>query len=133
MAKLSNPKLIINLNDDFATVDIDASVDFTLDSSNPTEVYLVEKAGVKFQVKCRIIGNDSNELLSGDGDYRFWVDNTKTVGSSGTVCFHKTAILHHKLDEGLGCNDDICARFICNSTISSPLFPANISPVEVRL
>ncbi len=121
MPTLSNPTLQINLVSGTSQVKITAGVKVAFDS---VEENFIKLLGLKFKLRCRLWGEDGG--FNGGPDPIVWLPS-KIVTADGTQTFTKT-MDRSLLDEDWEGNDEIYARFTCQST--TPSFPLPAAPVN---
>ncbi|MDA7417016.1 hypothetical protein PGB34_11620 [Xenophilus arseniciresistens] len=114
MPTLSNPNLRITLISGTSKAKVDATVRVNFDAF---EEALIKQLGLKFRLGCRIWGEDSG--LTGADDSLFSIAS-QTVTADGNFAFSRT-VDRDSLDEDWVGNDEIYARFSCQST--TPSFP----------
>lgn len=121
MPVLSNPTMNITLVAGTTQARVTAGVRVSFD---PFEENLIKLLGLKFRLGCRIMGEDSG--FNGADDSLFSIAS-KVITSDGTQTFTRT-VNRASLDEDWEGNDEIFARFTCQST--TPSFPLPASPVQ---
>ena len=123
MASLSNPGLNINLVSGSSNADTVATIRVAL---TPFELFLINNAGLRLRLRCRLWGEDSG--LTGDDDNLFTYP-PQLINGAGEFTF-RAPVSRATLDEdsgflGAGEGDEIYARFTLQSL--EPSFPINVS------
>ncbi|MDQ0586877.1 hypothetical protein [Variovorax paradoxus] len=121
MPSLSQPSLRVTLISGTSQAKVDATVRVNLDNF---EENLVKNLGLKFKLGCRVWGEDSG--FNGADDSLFSI-SSKTVTADGVYTFNRI-VSRDSLDEDWVGNDEVYARFSCQST--TPGFPLAASPVR---
>jgi len=121
MPTLSNPTLKIELVSGTTQVKVTASVRATFDA---VEENFIKLLGLKFRLKCNILGADSG--LNGADDALFSIAS-KTILEDGSFTFTRT-VNRSSLDEDWEGNDEIYAKFRLASTTAS--LPLAATPVK---
>jgi hypothetical protein len=121
MPQLSNPTLKLELVSGSTQVKVTATVRVSFDT---VEENFIKLLGVQFRLRCRIWGEDSG--FNGGNDALFSIAS-KTITADGTYTFTRT-VNRSTLDEDWEGNDEIFARFRCQST--TPSFPLAANPVN---
>ena len=121
MPVLSNPTLKLELVSGSTQVKVTGTVKVSFDT---VEENFIKLLGLKFALRCRIWGEDSG--FNGGNDALFSIA-TKTITADGTYTFTRT-VNRSSLDEDWEGNDEIFARYRCQSTTAS--LPLAATPVN---
>jgi hypothetical protein len=114
MAAVFNPRLTINLIASTSDTDVIGTVDV---SFTPFETFLINGAGLRYLLKCKLIGEDSG--FNGSNDDLF-IFQAQTITAPGTFTF-RSNVNRSTLDEDSVGNDEIFAEFTLQS--AEPSFP----------